>query len=178
MKLGFMRLIFAANCLLFVLVSCGSDPVSRPFLAKAPSKNKQPKVEASVASKKKAFAGQVTFEEVAGSQLEKIRVIPESGRELIMPSNQTYDQVDGLWVMGATPGEWFKIPDYSEAWVGKQPEKFDGTAHLGSLKIYYRSSPVLRLVGAMKRGLKHPAWVPDSGVTKSLVASPWKSKLQ
>jgi hypothetical protein len=99
-----MRLIFAASFLLFVLVSCGSDPVSRPFVAKAPSKNKQPKVEASVASKKKAFAGQVTFEEVAGSQLEKIRVIPESGRELIMPSNQTYDQVDGLWVMGAKPG--------------------------------------------------------------------------
>ena len=177
-----MKSIFAANGLLLVLMSCGSDPVSRPFVAgspettaKAPGPNPdQQKIEGPVGSDKKSFAGQVTFQGLTSSQLSKIRVIPESGSELIMPGNRSYDQVDGLWVMGGKPNEWFKIPDYSEAWVGKEPDKYEGTAHLGALKIYYRSSPVLRLVGAMKQGIRHPAWVPDSGATKSPVPSPWK----
>ena len=182
-----MKSIIAANCLLLALVSCGSGPISRPFVVEIPAKvvkeQKKPKLpkvkspaEEKSESKKKAFAGRVTFQGLTSSQLGKIRIIPEAGSELMIPMMQSYDQVDGLWVMGAKVNEWFKIPDYSEAWVGKSPEKFDGTAHLGDLKIYYRSSPVLRLVGAMKKGLKHPAWVPDSGATKSPVPSPWKPK--
>lgn len=182
-----MKSIIAANCLLLALVSCGSGPISRPFVVEIPAKvvneQKKPKLpkvkspaEEKSEPKKKAFAGRVTFQGLTSSQLGKIRIIPEAGSELMIPMMQSYDQVDGLWVMGAKVNEWFKIPDYSEAWVGKSPEKFDGTAHLGDLKIYYRNSPVLRLVGAMKKGLKHPAWVPDSGATKSPVPSPWKPK--
>ena len=175
-----MKLIITASCLLFALVSCGSDPVSRPFVPGAPTpvrkltaKPEGSKIQTPVEAKKKAFAGKVTFEGLTSSQLFQIRIIPEAGSELTMPGNHSYDQVDGLWVMGAKPNEWFKIPDYSEAWVGKAPREFDGVAHLGALKIYYRSSPVLRFVGAMKKGLKHPAWVPDAGATKSPVPSPW-----
>lgn len=182
-KLVLMKSIFAANGLLLVLISCGSDPVSRPFVVGSPetiTKNPGPRpdqemIEGPVASNKKSFAGRVTFQGLTSAQLSRIRVIPESGSELIMPGNQRYDQVDGIWVMGAGPGEWFKIPNYSEAWVGKKPDKFEGTAHLGALKIYHRSSPVLRLVGAMKQGIMHPSWLPDSGATKSPVPSPWKT---
>ncbi|HCN81264.1 MAG TPA: hypothetical protein DIS80_09030, partial [Verrucomicrobiales bacterium] len=68
--------------------------------------------------KKKAFSGRVTFRGLTKSQLSQIRVIPESGSCLIEPYNKSYDQVDGLWVMGTQGNEWFKIPDHSEAWVG------------------------------------------------------------
>ncbi|HAE18352.1 MAG TPA: hypothetical protein DCG41_03960 [Verrucomicrobiales bacterium] len=123
--------------------------------------------------KKKAFSGRVTFRGLTKSQLSQIRVIPESGSCLIEPYNKSYDQVDGLWVMGTQGNEWFKIPDHSEAWVGEEPAKFEGTAHLRSLKIYYRSSPILHFVGAMRNGLKNPGWVSDSGSTKSPLSAPW-----
>ncbi|MEN8773141.1 MAG: hypothetical protein ABF382_06295 [Akkermansiaceae bacterium] len=178
-----MRLIFVANCLLIVLISCGSDSGFQNSVAGSPEtiakksglKPDQQKAEGPIGYDKKSFAGQVTFQGLTSSQLFEIRVIPESGSELIMPGNQSYDQVDGLWVMGAKPNEWFKIPDCSEAWVGKEPDKFEGTAHLGTLKIYHRSSPILRFVGAMKQGIRHPSWVLDSGATKSPVPSPWKT---
>ncbi len=121
------------------------------------------------------MVGKVTFRGLTRDELGAFRVIPESGRTLIVPKNQTYDQVDGFWWRGSVPGEWFKIPDSSEAWIGKAPapEKFDGTAHRGELHVFYRSNPLVHFVGLMKNGVKHPGWVPDAGQTRSPVSSPW-----
>ncbi|MGB2453813.1 MAG: hypothetical protein ACPIG7_04400, partial [Akkermansiaceae bacterium] len=55
--------------------------------------------------KKKAFSGRVTFRDLTKLQLSQIRVIPESGSSLIEPCNESYDQVDGLWVMGTQGNE-------------------------------------------------------------------------
>ena len=173
----------ALNCFLFTLVSCGWDSESQPFEVESlPKVNQfsrerhQAKVEsATELRKKKAFSGRVTFRGLTSLQLSQIRIIPESGSCLIEPNNKSYNQVDGLWVMAAKANEWFKIPDYSEAWVGEEPSEFEGTAHLGSLKIYYRSSPVLRVVGAMRHGLKNPVWVTNAGATMSPVPSPWET---
>ena len=163
------------------LVSCSSDPVARPFVAQRASKKKPvlSKPKAIPAKPKdpprKASAGKVTFAGLASSRLSQIRVIPENGSTLEIPGIRSYDQVDGFWFRGL-PDEWFKIPDHSEAWVGMAPEKYDGSAHRGGLKIYYRSSPLVGLVGAIRGGVKHPAWVRDSGQTKSPVPSPFQNK--
>jgi|GEM_PF-785650 hypothetical protein len=171
----------APNCLLIALVSCGWDSESQPsesgpsaLLNKFSGEMESMKVDGEAEfHKKKAFSGRVTFQGLTDFQLSQIRVIPESGSLLIEPSNESYDQVDGLWVMGAQSDKWFKIPDHSEAWVGKEPINFEGTAHLRFLKIYYRSSPILHFAGAMRKGLKNPGWVSNFGLTKSPVPAPW-----
>jgi len=162
------------------LVSCGSDPVARPFVAHPASKKPvSPKPAAIPAAPKdhprKAYAGKVTFNGLASGPLFHIRIIPENGSTLEIPGMRSYDQVDGFWFRGSSD-EWFKIPDHSEAWVGNAPEKYDGTAHRGGLMIYYRSSPLVGLVGAIRGGVKHPAWVKDADQTKSPVPSPFKNE--
>jgi hypothetical protein len=157
----------APCCFLLALVSCGWDSESKPS-----ETGSLARTEAGF-RKKKAFSGRVTFQGLTNSQLSQIRVIPEIGSCLIEPCNESYDQVDGLWVMGTQGDEWFKIPDHSEAWVGEEPRDFEGTAHFRSLKIYYRSSPILHFVGAMRNGLKNPGWVSNSGSTRSPLPSPW-----
>lgn len=162
------------------LVSCGSGPVARPFVAQPVPKGKSTPPKPKPIPKdppRKASAGKVTFAGLASSQLFQIRIIPENGSTLAIPGIRSYDQVDGFW-FGGSPDKWFKIPDHSEAWIGIAPEKYDGTAHRGSLKIYYRSSPLVRLAGAIRGGVKHPAWVRDSGQTKSPVPSPFKTESQ
>ena len=169
----------APSCFLLALVSCGWDSESKPSetgsLVGVNNLFGETQLAGTEAGfrKRKAFSGRVTFQGLTDLQLSQIRVIPESGSLLIEPSNESYDQVDGLWVMGAQADKWFKIPDHSEAWVGKEPIKFEGIAHLRFLKIYYRSSPILHFAGAMRNGLKNPGWVRDSGLTKSPVSSPW-----
>ena len=166
-------------CFLLALISCGwnsesnlSETVTLARVNKFSGVTQLARTETRD-RKKKAFSGRVTFRGLTKLQLSQIRVIPESGSCLIEPNNQSYDQVDGLWVMGTQGNEWFKIPDHSEAWVGEEPAKFEGTAHLRSLKIYYRSSPILHFVGAMRNWLKNPGWVSDSGSTKSPLSAPW-----
>lgn len=166
-------------CFLPALVSCGWNSESKPSetgsltrVDKFSGKMQLARTETGFI-KKKAFSGRVTFRDLTKLQLSQIRVIPESGSSLIEPCNESYDQVDGLLVMGTKGNEWFKIPDHSEAWVGEEPAQFEGTAHLRSLKIYYRSSPILYIVGAMRNGLKNPGWVSNSGSTKSPLPAPW-----
>jgi hypothetical protein len=169
----------APSCFLLALVSCGWDSESKPSetgsLVGVNNLFGETQLAGTEAGfrKRKAFSGRVTLQGLTGSQLSQIRVIPESGSCLIEPSNKSYDQVDGLWVMGAQGNKWFKIPDHSEAWVGEAPRKFEGTAHLLSLRIYYRSSPILHFVGAIRKGLKNPGWVSNSGSTRSPLPSPW-----
>lgn len=191
-----MRLICLSALLGLFLVSCGSDPVARPFVVETEKKSKakpkakpkvkeeakpgvQTKAEPKVKPKKKALAGKVTFHNLTREELDAFRVIPESGEKLIVPNNRTYDQVDGFWWRGASVGEWFKIPDSSEAWIGKakDPVKFDGTAHRDGLQVFYRSNPLVHFVGMMRNGVKHPSWVRDAGQTKSPVPSPWIESL-
>ncbi|MDB4776708.1 hypothetical protein OAG25_03795, partial [Akkermansiaceae bacterium] len=107
-----MNSFIAPCCFLLALVSCGWDSESKP------SKTGSLAGTEAGFRKKKAFSGRVTFQGLTNSQLSQIRVIPESGSCLIEPCNESYDQVDGLWVMGTQGDEWFKIPDHSEAWVG------------------------------------------------------------
>jgi len=175
-------------CLIAILslgvVSCGSDPVARPFAAqpvkkkakvrKEPKKELQKEIEkAPPEPNKKESAGKVTFSNLSGDQLAALRVIPETGQALFQPKNQTYDQVDGFWWQGGKPDEWFKIPDFSEAWIGQAPEEFDGIAHRNGLQVFYRSSPLVRLAGVIGNGVRHPDWVRNSGQTTSPVPSPW-----
>jgi len=160
------------------LVSCGSDPVSQPFLAKPIPKKKvelpQSKVTpADSGVSQKVFAGKVTFQDLTDKELAAFRVIPESGKTLITPKNATYKQVDGLWWQGAKPDTWFKIPGSSEAWIGKAPERFDGVAREGELEIFYRSNALVKIAGFVKRSVSHPSWVRNEGVTSSPVSSPW-----
>lgn len=159
-----MRSVLMLLVLGVSLVACGSDPLPRPFVAQPTQKSSRPP--------EKAFAGKVTFTGLSSQQLFQIRLIPESGSSLAMPGIQTYSQVDGFWFQGE-PDEWFKIPDRSEVWVGRAPEKYDGTAHRGGLEIYYRSSFLTEVAGVIRRSKKHPAWVRDEGQTKSPVASPF-----
>lgn len=193
-----MRWICLSALYCVLLTSCGSDPVARPFAVeteKKPQVGPKPKTKAKVKkeakskvepkadpgkkSKRKALAGKVTFHNLTRRELDAFRVIPETGRELIVPNNQTYDQVDGFWWREAGAREWFKIPDSSEAWIGKAkaPIKFDGTAHRDGLQVFYRSNPLVHFVGMMRNGVKHPAWVRDAGSTKSPVPSPWVESL-
>ena len=149
----------APSCFLLALVSCGWDSESKPSetgsLVGVNDLFGETQVAGTEAGfrKRKAFSGRVTFRDLTKLQLSQIRVIPESGSSLIEPCNESYDQVDGLWVMGTQGNEWFKIPDHSEAWVGEEPAQFEGTAHLRSLKIYYRSSPILYIVGADRKSV-------------------------
>lgn len=175
-------------------VSCGSNPVARPFAAQ-PVKKKEPakakaapeeraeqkqKAETDRAEpKKKALAGKVTFQNLSQEELAAFRVIPETGTKLIAPKNTTYNQVDGFWWRGSKPNEWFKIPDSSAAWVGngEAPADFDRIAHREDLRVHYRSSALLQFVGTMKNGMKEPGWVSDAGRTKCQVPSPWAVEL-
>jgi len=176
-----------------LVMGCGSDEVARPFVAqpvkkevkakkaKEPKKKVEPavgakvetKVEKGAARKEKAFAGKVTFANLSEKELANFRVIPEKGGALIKPGNRSYEQVDGFWWSKGKKGEWFKIPDHSEAWIGQSPEKYDGMAHRDGLMVYYRSGVVLKVVGALKSRDGRPEWVRDEGRTRSPVPSPW-----
>lgn len=146
-----------------LLVSCGGVP------------SKSVRTEEMVSSpgpgKTKASAGQVTFSGLTGRQLASIRVIPEEGRRLFQPENASYPQVDGFWWQGDSES-WFKIPDFSEAWVGDRPSRFDGQAHRGELRIYFTRPAALGLMGRWSRRVLQPAWVPDGGATRSPVGRP------
>lgn len=155
------------------LASCSSDPVARPFVAQPIAKKKpEPAPVKPKDAPRKVFAGKVTFQGVPQKLRSQIKIIPENGSALTIPENQVYDQVDGFWYQGVG-GQWFKIPDHSEAWVGEAPGEYEGTADRDDLKIYYRGSTFGGLVGTLRGGVKGPAWVPDSGDTKSPVPSPF-----
>lgn len=168
-----MKQLFFATVLGMMLSSCGSDPVARPFLAQPLDSKPTPVAVKPSDPPKKAFAGKVTFAGLSNQELSRFRIIPENGTTLTIPDTRSYDQVDGFWWQGSGKGEWFKIPDHSEAWVGEAPEKHDGTAHRDHLKIYYRKSLLGGLARAIGGGLEHPDWVSDQGPTKSPVPSPW-----
>ncbi len=167
-------------CLMtFFIVSCGSEPISQPFLAQAWTEKEQSKVEDKASKAEvKTFAGKLTFHGLSKDELADFRVIPEKGKKLIVPENKRYEQVDGFWWKGSKANEWFKIPGSSEAWVGKgeAPKRFEGKAHREGLKVHTRSNVLVKLVGALKKGSKRPSWVSDSGETKSPVPSPWAGK--
>jgi len=177
--------------LAFFAVGCGSGPVAQPFVAKANQKDEAKVVVKSEVkkrkeniqpnqSKKKLLAGKVTFAKLSEKELSDFRVIPETGKTLLTPKNQSYEQVDGFWWKGMKGGEWFKIPGSSEVWVGKgeAPEGFEGTAHQGDLKIHYRSNGLVKVVGFLKQGVKRPSWVANQGRTQSPVPSPWVEEAQ
>ncbi len=148
----------------FILTSCGSEPISQPFLAK-PLKAKN----------KKIFAGRLTFSGLSEEELSAFRVIPEKGKALIQPENRHYPQVDGFWWKGAEKGEWFKIPGSSAAWIGKgeAPFKFTELVEQNGLQVHIRSNVLVKFVGAVGNGVRKPGWVKDEGETKSPVPSPW-----
>lgn len=146
-----------------VLASCGGHP---PTSVRAEKKRASPAPQG-----RKAEAGQVTFSGLTGRQLAGIRVIPEQGSRLFQPENVRYRQVDGFWWKGE-PDRWFKIPDFSEVWVGRRPSRFDGEAHRGELRIYYSRPAVLGVMDRWSTRVLQPAWVPDAGESRSPVARP------
>ena len=125
--------------------------------------------------KKKSLAGKVTFVDLSEKELADFRVIPETGTKLFTPKNASYEQVDGFWWKGNQEGKWFKIPDSSEAWVGKgeAPERFEGRAEAEGLALRYRSSSLVRVAGFLISGVGRPSWVVNGGRTQSPVPSPW-----
>ena len=179
---------------LFGTVGCGSSPVAQPFSARVPkvkedkAKEDKDKVKVSEeakdemkeeAPKKKFLAGKVTFSGMSAEELADFRVIPETGTTLFTPNNERYEQVDGFWWKGS-PEEWFKIPDSSEVWVGKGevPPRFKGIAHRDGLKVHFRGSGLVKVVGFLRQGAKEPGWVTNGGKTQSPVASPWLEKVK
>ena len=156
----------------FCWVGCSSRPMDREFLPDIPVR--KARVELPIEPEqpeRKAFAGKVTFRGLEAAQLASIRVIPETGKSLFQPNNQTYDQVDGFWWSGEKEA-WFKIPDLSEAWVGRKPEGFDRDVSRGDLKIHARTGSLLGVLGALRVKQTRPAWVLDAGATRSPVARP------
>lgn len=146
-----------------VLASCGGHP---PTSIRAEKKRASP-----APGRPKAAAGQVSFSSLTGRQLAAIRVIPEQGGRLFQPENVRYRQVDGFWWKGE-PDRWFKIPDFSEVWVGRRPSRFDGEAHRGELRIYYSRPAVLGVMDRWSTRVLQPAWVADAGESRSPVARP------
>ena len=127
-----------------------------------------------VSSVKKSNAGKVTFAGLTENQLSRIRVIPEGGRKLITPINQVYDQVDGFWWEGE-PKMWFKIPDYSEVWVGESsPEEFTSLPERDGLLVAVRNLGIPSWVRLAMGKVGEPGWYPDAGTTRSPVSSPWR----
>ena len=124
-----------------------------------------------VPKSRKRSAGRITFAGLADAELAALRVIPEKGKGLRRAVNGTDDQVDGLWWRGERE-LWFKIPDLSEVWVGRAPENFDGEAHRGPLKIYWRTRSMVEVLGRWSGRVVRPAWVPNEGRTKSPVERP------
>lgn len=122
--------------------------------------------------KRKELAGEVTFTGLSESELREIRVIPERGKQVFIPENRRYDQVDGLWWSGDR-SRWLKIPDHGEVWIGGRPKIFDGETKLGDLRVFYRSQPFWAVANVMRGGVRRPGWVPDEGRTKSPVDWPW-----
>lgn len=157
----------------FVLMGCAreveSPPQPEPVVKVA--EREKPVVSPNL---KKSGAGKVTFAGLSTEQLNRIRVIPEKGRILITPGNQLYAQVDGFWWKGEA-GEWFKIPDYSEAWVGKNPpEEFVSLPEKEGLPVAVRNLGVPSWVRLAMGKVGEPGWYPDDGATRSPVSSPWR----
>lgn len=158
-----------------LLVGCGSNPVARPFAGQPPGlPPAEDREEASLeteAGRRKESAGQVTFTGLERPELAAIRVIPEEGKGLFQPENRTYDQVDGFWWRGEKE-LWFKIPDWSEAWVGASPEGAAREVSRGDLKIFVRTNRLLGMMGALGVAQARPSWVPNEGSTRSPVPRP------
>lgn len=150
--------------------SCGSDPIARPFQAKEQLVTQDRPAPPSK-TPRKARAGKVTFAGLSETELDSIRVILEAGSTLFRPANTTYDQVDGFWWRGEEE-QWFKIPDLSEAWVGKAPKKYDRDASRGDLKVFAKSGWLPGMLEALDFVSTGPAWVPDAGQTKSPIPRP------
>jgi len=122
----------------------------------------------------KSRAGKVTFSGLSEAQLGRIRVIPENGRLLEIPTNRTYDQVDGFWWEGEAR-LWFKIPDYSEVWVGESsPKKYVKLPKRGGLPVAVRNLGIASWVRLAMGKVGKPGWYPDAGTTRSPVSSPWR----
>ena len=143
----------------FFLASCAGDQNS--IEAKTVKKSQQ-----------KEHAGKLTLTNLTDSQLANFHIIPETGKELMKARNITFTQVDGIWSDSSPADQWFKIPDFSQAWIGKAPEKFDGVVEKYGLKIYYKTNPLIKLAGLKKNGVNGPSWVPNLGETRSPVARP------
>ena len=149
---------------LLLLASCGSRPMARPFVARAPAKPaKKPTP--------KASAGRVTFVGFSRQQLADFWVIPEDQGKGFTPRNESYDRVDGFWWRGE-PEAWFKIPDLSEARVGRDLAAFDEDLSRGELQIASRTKAFFKVVDALGVKQGRPAWVPDDGRTRAPVRRP------
>ncbi len=171
-----------------MLVSCGSEPVAQPFLAK-PLKagkevekkvGKEREEKQKLVKKEKLLAGQLSFHGLSEAELANFRVIPERGKKLLRAENKTFEQVDGFWWKGSGPAEWFKIPGTSSAWVGKGevPKKYTAKVERAGLTVHTRSNGLVKLVGALRKGVKRPGWVKNVGETKCPAAWPWAALVE
>lgn len=152
-----------------VLVGCSSEPFSQCSVAQVVRVQDE-----------KVFSGKLTFQGLCEEELAKFRVIPETGKDLIQPTNKTYLQVDGFWWKGRRTGEWFKIPGSGAAWIGKgdAPQKFTQAVEQDGLKIHTRSHLLVKLIGIFRDGVKRPNWVKNEGATRCPVPSPWPALVE
>lgn len=123
-------------------------------------------------SPQKKHAGKLTLTDLTDTQLADLHIIPENGKVLMKARNTTFTQVDGIWSNSSPVDQWFKIPDFSQAWIGKAPERFDGVVERYDLKIYYKTNPLIKMAGFKKNGVNGPSWVPDQSETRSPVGRP------
>lgn len=150
------------------MLACGSHPMARPFVAQPVA---QPPKKSPKRPSPKDSAGRVTFSGLTPRQLADLWVIPEETGKGFTPRNESYDQVDGFWWRGE-PKAWFKIPDFSEARVGRNLERFDEKLSRGDLLIETRTNVFFSAVGVLGVTVGRPAWVPDEGDTKAPVRRP------
>ena len=144
------------------------------FLVSCATEVEPPRVQEPVPTARKAGAGRVTFAGLSIEQLSGIRVIPESGSPLLSAANQLYPQVDGFWWRGR-PEVWFKIPDFSEAWVGEDPPAgFETLVAQGGLPVAIRNRSIPSWVRKAMGKVGEPGWYPDAGATRSPLSSPWR----
>ena len=145
-----------------LLVSCAKELVSSPESVLNPP------------LQEKSGAGRLVIAGLSSEQLKRIRVIPEAGGRLISPANQRYPQVDGFWWEGKRE-EWFKIPDYSEAWVGERPPSgFRKLPENDGFQVAVRNIAIPAWVRLAMGKVGEPGWYPDAGATRSPVSSPWR----
>jgi hypothetical protein len=100
--------------------------------------------------------GSVEFIGLRPADLQDLRVIPEEGAALFVPSaGQRIEDVDGFWWRNSR--QWFKIPDHCHATITK-------TADGGLL-----SQPACGKLGTslqrLSGGAASPGWQTDSGAT-------------
>ena len=156
-----------------LLTSCARELVSSPE-PESILKSRPREKSVDVPGAEKSRAGKLIIAGLSPEQLDRIRVIPESGGYLINPLNQTYPHVDGFWWKGRAR-EWFKIPDYSEAWVGENPpESFKRLPESDGFIVAVRNNAIPSWVRLAMGKVGEPGWCPDEGATRSPVSSPWR----